>query len=66
MNLYYLSVIENLKFIDKHGIDLYLEKEEEKWRCPDCREVICCHYGLCLNCNLDKLRQNKKYRWGEE
>jgi hypothetical protein len=27
--------------------------------------VICCHNGLCLNCNLDKLRQNKKYRWAE-
>jgi hypothetical protein len=27
--------------------------------------VICCHNGLCLNCNLDKLRQKKTYRWGE-
>jgi hypothetical protein len=42
-----------------------LEKEETKWRCPECDGVICCHNGLCLNCSLDKLRQNKKYRWGE-
>jgi hypothetical protein len=27
--------------------------------------VICCHNGLCLNCELDRLVQNKKYRWGE-
>ena len=63
---YHMSMIENLKFIKEHGIESYLEKEEEKWRCPECGEVICCHNGLCLNCDLDKLRKNKKYRWDEE
>jgi ribosomal protein L37E len=28
--------------------------------------VICCHNGLCFNCGLDKLRQNKKYHWEEQ
>jgi hypothetical protein len=42
-----------------------VEQEVSKWRCPDCGEVICCHNGLCLNCNLDKLRQKKTYRWEE-
>ena len=63
---YHMSMIENLKFIKEHGIERFLEKEEVKWRCPECGEVICCHNGLCLNCGLDKLRQNKKYRWDEE
>ena len=63
---YHMSMIENLKFIKEHGIESFLEKEEEKWRCPECGEVICCHNGLCLNCDLDKLRKNKKYRWDEE
>ena len=62
---YHLSMIENLEFIKEHDIDEFLEKEETKWRCPECGGVICCHNGLCLNCSLDKLRQNKKYRWGE-
>ena len=62
---YHMSMIENLKFIKEHGIESFLEKEEEKWRCPECGEVICCHNGLCLNCDLDKLRKNKKYRWNE-
>ena len=62
---YHMSMIENLKFIKEHGIESFLEKEEEKWRCPECGEVICCHNGLCLNCDLDKLRKNKKYRWDE-
>ncbi len=63
---YHMSMLENLEFIKGHGIERFLEKEEAKWRCPDCCDVLCCHNGLCLNCNLDKLRQNKKYRWEEQ
>ncbi len=63
---YHMSMLENLEFIKKHGMDKFLEREEEKWRCPECGGVICCHNGLCLNCSLETLRSNKKYRWGEE
>jgi len=63
---YHLSMIENLEFIKEKGMDRFLEKEEKRWRCPSCGEVICCHNGLCLNCNLDILRRNKKYRWNEQ
>jgi len=63
---YHLSMIENLKNIKEYGIAKFLEGEETKWRCPDCGSVICCHNGLCLNCSFDKLKQNRKYRWGEE
>ncbi|MFC1910042.1 DUF3795 domain-containing protein [Chloroflexota bacterium] len=62
---YHLSMIENLEYIKKQGIGIFLEREAAKWRCPECGEVICCHNGLCLNCGLDKLRQNTKYRWEE-
>jgi hypothetical protein len=63
---YHMSMLENLNYIKEHGMEMFLEKEEEKWRCPECGGMICCHNGLCLNCSLDILRQNKKYRWGEE
>ncbi len=62
---YHMSMIENLHFIKEHGLERFLKKEEEKWRCPVCGGVICCHNGLCFNCDLDKLRQNRKYRWDE-
>jgi hypothetical protein len=58
-------MIENLEFIRDYSLEQFLEKEEEKWQCPQCGELICCHNGLCLNCNFEKLLQNKKYRWGE-
>lgn len=63
---YHLSMVENLRYIKEYGIDLFLEKENAKWSCPECGESICCHNGLCLNCDLKILQQNKKYRWGEE
>ncbi len=63
---YHLSMIENLWVIKKHGLDYFLEKEKEKWSCPDCGNTICCHKGLCLNCQIDILHQNRKYRWGDE
>lgn len=63
---YHLSMVENLEFVHKHGITSFLEKETEKWCCPECGETICCHNGLCLKCSLDKLRQNPTYRWGEQ
>lgn len=63
---YHMSMIKNLEFIRTHGMKSFLEKEEAKWRCAECGEMICCHNGLCLNCNLDKLRQNKKHCWDED
>jgi hypothetical protein len=64
---YHMSMIDNLEYIRENGINKFLEKEEEKWRCPECRAVICCHNWLCYRCNLDKLRQKKrKYRWEEQ
>jgi len=59
-------MIENLTFIKKHSMEAFLQKEEEKWSCPDYSGTICCHNGLCLNCGIDKLRKNRKYRWDEE
>ena len=63
---YHMSMIENLKYIKENGMAGFLKKEEEKWRCPTCSGVICCHSGLCITCSLDKLLANKQYRWGED
>ena len=53
---YHMSMIGNLKFIQENGVEKFLEKEQTTWYCSNCGGVICCHNGLCMNCNLDKLR----------
>ncbi|MBF7097014.1 DUF3795 domain-containing protein [Alkalibacter mobilis] len=62
---YHMSMIENLDFIRKSGIEIFLKDQSEKWSCPRCKEPICCHNGLCLACDLDILMKNRQYRWGE-
>lgn len=66
-NLYRMSMIENLEFIRENGIGKLLEKEEERWRCPRCGGVICCHNGICFDCGLDELKTRRKlYRWEDD
>jgi hypothetical protein len=61
---YRMSMIENLNFIKQHGMRNFLAEQEKRWKCPRCGEMVCCHNGVCFNCELDKLRQKKeKYRW---
>ena len=64
---YHMSVIENLDFIKEQGIEKFLKKEEEKWRCPECGGMICCHGGLCFKCDVERLKAKKKrrYKWQE-
>jgi hypothetical protein len=64
---YRMSVIENLEFIRDKGMTAFLEKEAEKWRCPECGGVISCHNGLCFKCDVEKLKNKKrKYRWEDD
>ena len=63
---YHMSMIDNLEYIKEHGINQFLEKEGEKWQCPECGQVICCHNGICFECGLSKLKNKKKsYRWAD-
>jgi hypothetical protein len=59
-NRYRMSMIENLEFIRDNGMQKFLMKEEEKWRCPECGGTISCHNGLCYRCQLDKLRAKRR------
>jgi hypothetical protein len=64
---YRMSMVENLEYIKESGIRHFLKRESEKWQCPECGGVICCHNGICFNCGLDKLKLKKKlYRWEDD
>jgi hypothetical protein len=57
---YHMSMIDNLNYIKERGIKEFLMKEEQKWKCKTCDELVCCHNGLCLVCQINTLKKNKK------
>jgi len=48
---YGLGVVENLKYIQRNGMDEFLKSEQQKWTCPTCGGVICVHTKRCYTCN---------------
>jgi hypothetical protein len=54
---YNMSMIDNLNYINEFGMNKFIEKDTKKWKCNKCGELICCHNGLCLNCNIDNLKK---------
>lgn len=63
---YHMSMIENLDSIRDQGMRDFLEAQEVEWRCPTCGGTICCHTGLCMNCDIKTFIQNPKYRWNKQ
>lgn len=51
---YGMSEIENLNKIKTEGMEKFLESEQQKWRCPNCGQLRCCHNGLCYHCDIKK------------
>ena len=47
---YGMSMIDNIKMINDFGIRHFIQIEKEKWRCPECGELICVHRPACLSC----------------
>ncbi len=47
---YATSPIDNLKNIKEAGIRAFVEKENKKWTCPQCRAMLCMHQPGCLSC----------------
>jgi hypothetical protein len=56
---YRMSMLENQEYIKKHGINRFIDREYEKWKCIKCGAVLCCHNGICYNCEIDKLKNRK-------
>lgn len=47
---YKMSMIENLKMINDLGIRKFISNEKERWKCPECGDLICMHKPACLTC----------------
>jgi hypothetical protein len=47
---YGMSMLENLKTIEKEGMETFLKNQKDKWTCPKCGELLCVHDAVCMNC----------------
>ena len=59
---YHMSMIENLEYIKDNGIEKFLAREEDKWKCSQCGGVISCHNGICYGCGVNDLKAVEKVR----
>ncbi len=54
---YHMSMLDNLECINTQGVDRLLEKEAQKWACPQCNALVTCHGGMCLSCGYVKFKE---------
>lgn len=47
---YYMSMLENLRYIMQNGMTAFLLLEEERWTCRACGEILCVHRPECPKC----------------
>lgn len=53
-NKYKTNLIDNLKEIEKKGLDAWLNEQEALWRCPTCSDMISIHTRKCYDCDYQK------------
>ena len=46
-----MSMIDNLNEIKKKGIDVFIENQENKYKCPKCNNLISVHSKKCFACD---------------
>ena len=51
---YQASLLENSAFVRRHGLELFMEMQKEKYTCPKCGGVISLHDRACSDC-LEKM-----------
>lgn len=51
---YGMSMIENLRNIQTHGIEQFLKNEQERWKCSTCGGIIWVHNKTCYTCNQSR------------
>jgi len=56
---YCMSMIENLEYIKESGLDKFIQKENNRWKCAQCGGTICVHKGYCIICKSNKYNDLK-------
>ncbi|NCA66897.1 MAG: DUF3795 domain-containing protein [Clostridia bacterium] len=49
---YSMSMLENLQSIKVKGLDEFVKNEAERWKCPQCGNIVCVHRKVCSKCSF--------------
>ena len=63
---YGMSMVKNLNVIREEGMDAFLKEQVEKYRCPNCGDVVSVHDGKCYACSYQTEKpkgSDPKWRW---
>lgn len=52
--------IDNLLYIRDKGIEAFIEKERDYWKCPVCGELMCVQLGKCSECGYEATRGDQE------
>ena len=50
-NGYHMSVMDNLAYIEKNGIDKFINEQTKKHQCSKCGGLISIHNRKCFKCD---------------
>lgn len=53
---YGLSMINNLNYLKKNGLENFILVEKHRWKCKNCGATLCVHRNFCLVCNSDRFK----------
>ena len=45
-----MSMVKNLRELKERGMEEFLRIQREKYKCPDCGDVVSVHDGKCYVC----------------
>jgi len=51
---HHAEVLENLRRMQEIGLEAWLKKEEERWRCPQCQAPVDWYAQTCFKCGTEQ------------
>jgi rubrerythrin len=45
-----MSMVENLRELKERGMEEFLRIQREKYKCPECGDIVSVHDGKCYAC----------------
>jgi hypothetical protein len=66
ISYYGMSMLENQKMIKEKGMTEFLRSQSEKYRCPQCGDIVSVHNGKCYSCGFQAQKPKAvgpKARW---